>query len=81
MSRYSFTMHITSNDSKHVFNENKPWLFHVVPPYALQFPGRWTCTVESLFCEVDESYSKPHYAAICCLTVLPPVLLMVCSLG
>ncbi len=59
MSAYTFTMHVTSEDSKTLHTGNKPYSFYVIPPYPLQFVGDWKCCVECVFCEVERPFTQP----------------------
>ncbi len=59
MSSYSFTMHVSWEDSIKLHTTNKPYSFYVIPPYPLQFVGEWKCCVESVFCEVDRTFTQP----------------------
>ncbi len=59
MSLLSFSMHVTSEDSKTLYPDNKPWSFTVVPPYPLDFYGEWRCRVVALFSEIDTGFTQP----------------------
>ncbi len=62
MADSSVGMCISSDDCKDVCTDNKPWSFFVIPPYPLIFQGKWSCSVESVFCEVDGTFVQP----LCC---------------
>ncbi len=66
MPQTSVAMCISSEDCKEACVDNKPWSFFVIPPYPLIFQGKWSCSVESLFCEVDDTFVQP----LCCHIVI-----------